>query len=206
MKTILIGIAGPAGVGKTSLARAISKYACSHHTTLSTSLVAGIFSLADSLKDECSEATGIPRSHFDDPVYKEALRPLMQWWGTEFRRNSFLGGNDGYWRQLFLGKVHEFKRLYDNAKLADTIVAFCPDVRFDDEAVMVLSAEKHGFMIKLEGTGFVGTTHTNHASEAGINPILFTHTYVTSHEIGITDLDRIAKEFYEDALKPIISR
>lgn len=212
MKLIVIGIAGKAKVGKTTLAHAlydhVTHVAHEHN-------VCAVLSLADPLKDECAAATDLPREWFDDATYKEFLRPLMQWWGTEFRRNEALGGDNLYWVKKAQERIVQW---FDEAlKLPEShntksLVVVIPDIRFDNEVDMVHEfdvfplGDGKGIIINLLGDGAQETPHTTHASEAGINPAKIDFEYTTYHSIGTVDLVRIADNLYESRILPFISK
>lgn len=205
MKLIVIGIAGKAKSGKTTVAKAVKDHLMftAHHHTLSV-----ILSFADPLKDECAAATGLPREWFDTPPYKENLRVLMQWWGTEFRRNPVLGGDLSYWRDK---AKEEIRRLYGQAMQdvdlheapPKALVVLMPDARFLNEADFIRSYE-HGFMLKIEATGAEEIAHTAHASETELPADRIDFVFHNDHTVGTTAVMRIAEEVYERIIEPVI--
>jgi hypothetical protein len=71
------------------------------------------FAFADALKDEIYDMVlkpfGLSRDLLDDSEVKSTFRPLMQWWGTEFRRseNPKLNGNPDIWIEKTLVKIQD---------------------------------------------------------------------------------------------------
>ncbi len=93
-------------------------------------------SFADALKQEVADALNRTRQE-SDPVYtveffnedrnRPVFRPLLQWWGTEYRRNQ----DPDYW----VRQVEKKTLAYDQ---------ICTDARFTNELTMLA---KHGFYI-----------------------------------------------------------
>lgn len=210
MKLIVVGIVGKAKAGKTTLANAIREQLMfsPHEFTICT-----VMSLADPLKDECALATQLPRAWFDDPIYKETLRPLMQWWGTEFRRNTLLGGCNHYWIDKMRDKIKDIEHeglhicATDNgdAHIPEAVVVLIPDVRFPNEVELVYEYE-HGLMVNLIAVGAEETTHSTHASEQSLLNAFFDVTYHNDHTKGTQDLIRIAQEFYDNHIACVIAK
>jgi hypothetical protein len=185
---ITIGLTGPARVGKTLSAELIAKIMIDNFGVHSA-----IISLADTLKDECAQATNIPRQWFDDPRYKETLRPLMQWWGTEFRRNPLLGGRDDYWTTALKQKYQSLPPAYE--------VLICPDVRFDNEAIALESfGEYKNFMIELVGENAPSTPHNGHISEKGVTSSYISVVITNDHADGVDALREQLEEWLGENL------
>lgn len=177
-KVIAIGITGKAKVGKDTLAKLLSGALYEKYR-----LTTEILPLAGTLKDECSKTLGIPREDFDDPKYKEHLRPLMQWWGTEYRRNPVLGGYNEYWCDQVLM----------NARNGNADVIIVPDVRFDNEAELVYDNFGDGMVVLVNGVDFETTSYAAHASEKGVSDALISHVVQNDHSKGIEPLERLAE-------------
>lgn len=68
---------------------------------------------ADALKEEVYERLlkhdGYDIDILDNPETKSILRPFMQWYGTEYRRNSILGGDPDYWIKKAMEKIGKIK-------------------------------------------------------------------------------------------------
>lgn len=91
---------------------------------------------ADCLKEEVAKACGVTVEYIEK--HKEIFRPMLQWWGTEFRRNLH---SDTYWITKWVKKVIAL----DETKIYMVVV---PDVRFINEANAI--KEAGGQVIKIE--------------------------------------------------------
>ena len=109
-----------------------------------------IIHFADSLKDEVSEVCEVSLEVIESN--KDLFRPMLQWWGTEFRRK--FKGSDDYWIQRVEEKVSYYASV--GAK-----VIFIPDTRFINEAKYIKS--RGGIIIKVDRPHLKSTD--NHASE-----------------------------------------
>lgn len=112
----LIGISGKKLSGKDALCNAIIG-----QTPVSAVRIA----FADALKEEVSLACSVSLSFIDQ--YKAQFRPMLQWWGTDFRRH-FQG--DDYWVRKAVSKLVE-------AADAGVGLVIIPDVRFQSEAAVI---------------------------------------------------------------------
>jgi hypothetical protein len=91
--------------------------------------------LADELKEECATMVAAHSDKVATDVLiemntdgqKEQYRLLLQWWGTEFKRNMV---SDTYWTD----KLHEWVLHHHRANREMVIV---PDVRFLNEVKMI---------------------------------------------------------------------
>jgi hypothetical protein len=84
---------------------------------------------------------------------KERYRLILQWWGTEFRRQMF---GDDYWRQRLAEKI---------ARLEPDQLAIITDVRFPDEADQI--KELGGILVRVVRPGMPDTG--NHSSETALD-------------------------------------
>lgn len=99
-------------------------------------------SLADALKEEVFDQVLRPNGIDREALYddrKSNFRLLLQWWGTEFRRNQF--GQD-YWVKKLDEQIEALK-----ASGFDGVVVV-PDVRFEDEADYILGRED-GWLVRI---------------------------------------------------------
>jgi hypothetical protein len=88
---------------------------------------------------------------------REKDAPLLQWWGTEYRREHF--GKD-YWIQMLHNRLPS---LYDDVHTERRVVI--ADTRFPNEANAVLEAED-GIVIRIDGPAQEDTgRQSNHPSE-----------------------------------------
>jgi hypothetical protein len=67
---------------------------------------------ADALKDEIYERILKP-NHLDkdvleDDVTKSVMRPMMQWYGTQFKRNLLFKGNPDHWIDKAVEKIKDY--------------------------------------------------------------------------------------------------
>ena len=87
---------------------------------------------------------------FNDPILKPAFRKLMQWWGTEYRRNLF---GESYW-------VDQMSKFIDS--IPEDSVLFINDVRFLNEASFVKS--HGGTLIRIVRPGIFSGSHPSETS------------------------------------------
>jgi hypothetical protein len=121
------------------------------------------FAFADALKDEVFDfvlkPNNISRQHLDNHATKEFFRPLLQWWGAEFRRELNIDdyqGNQNYW-------VNKVKNSIINLPTSDKINIICiSDVRFLSECEMI--KELGGHMIKINRFTNHESTHSSENS------------------------------------------
>jgi len=138
---IILGIAGKKQSGKDTFADYIIQNA--------RGLVAKMH-LSDPLKDEVAQLLSISRQRIDNE--KAYFRPLLQWYGTEWKRGQF--GND-YW----------IKKLEEKVLLSNAHIIIIPDIRFANEVDWV--RHMGGTVIKMERLGAVD--NDPHVSENQIN-------------------------------------
>jgi len=113
MKPKLIGIGYQKQVGKDTAAEIICE--------LLKPATCLIFHFADALKQEVSDALGVSVAELNEN--KKLYRPLLQWWGTEYRR----GQDPHYWTLKMQEQLDFYKSDYK-------IIA---DVRFLNEGNFV---------------------------------------------------------------------
>tara|TARA_Y100000310_G_C20680979_1_gene815922 strand:+ start:2852 stop:3397 length:546 start_codon:yes stop_codon:yes gene_type:complete len=124
---MVIGISGKKRSGKDTVFALINQITDREIRTVRTAF-------GDQIKREISDAMGIDSSAID--ADKEHFRPLLQWWGAEFRR-GFCGSD--YWIRKMRSVA---ARYYANDWLVIT------DVRFPNEAAMV--KELNGVMVRVD--------------------------------------------------------
>ncbi|KKL05679.1 hypothetical protein LCGC14_2603610 [marine sediment metagenome] len=66
------------------------------------------------------------RDQIGDPASKERWRPLLQWWGTEYRRNE----DPDYWIKKLLVRIDAFEDVGDRGTARSIVVDDC---RFPNE-------------------------------------------------------------------------
>jgi hypothetical protein len=142
--SIVIGIGGKKASGKSTVAEIIKK----RLETEGKSVL--IVPFAEALKDEVGDACGV--SDEDIEANKAVFRPILQWWGTEFRKK--FQGWDNYWVEIVNDKmIDEYYDAY-----------IIPDVRFLNEAKYITG--KGGYLIKVK-RGM--PTNDTHASETELD-------------------------------------
>ena len=124
---MLIGISGKKRSGKDTVGAMVVEWLNEH------GFDAAQVAFADQLKDEVAEATGVNRRMQE--MDKERWRPILQWWGVEFRRHYF--GQD-YWVSKMTQKLLAM----------DEDLAVVTDVRFRDEADFI--RDSGGFVVRVE--------------------------------------------------------
>lgn len=109
----LIAIVGQKGHGKDTV--------CSMIQNKLHSRIVERFAFGDFLKGEIADACGVSIPYINQQ--KPLFRPILQWWGTEFRR----GQDENYWtnkaRRAIIKSIHD--------------LAVITDCRFLNEAAMV---------------------------------------------------------------------
>jgi hypothetical protein len=141
---------------------------------------------ADALKEEVAEACGVTVDFINQ--HKDLFRPMLQWWGTEFRRQ--LNGND-YW----------IRRLEDKLSvLPEGTVVFVTDTRFQNEAEFVRSGGGH--ILRLVRPGYVSDRGASHASEVELESISPDSLIVAS---TVEELQQEATLWWQSQLQQISS-
>src|ERR1019366_1254374 len=126
---------------------------------------------ADELKSECASACGVTVEQIN--ADKARFRPLLQWWGTEFRRNL----DSDYWLKKMLAALDA---------LPECGAVFVTDVRFENEAQLIRS--RGGEIIRVirtnhhESGGLVG-----HASEIEMEGIMADYTVAAENVQELRD-------------------
>lgn len=108
----IIGISGKKQSGKDTLGAML---------VANSELPAQRVAFADALKEEVAAACGVTIAFIE--TNKTVFRPILQWWGTDFRRRYF---GDDYW----VVKVYE--KILEASKLGVLLVVIT-DTRFQSE-------------------------------------------------------------------------
>lgn len=152
MKPLIIGIAGGKGEGKDTVAQMIID-----RFPLDSVRIA----FADSLKMEVARACGMRLIDIEND--KQKYRPILQWWGTEFRRSQ----DDQYWIIRLNKKVSRY----------DGSIVVIPDVRFPNEFDYI--KEQGGVVWNV--TRDIYRDHlSKHASEVSLIDFSFDFTFVNN--------------------------
>ena len=135
-------------------------------------------SFADALKNEVAKACNVTVDFINQN--KDVFRPVLQWWGTEFRRGLY--GNN-YW----------LDRLDDTIRaLPDNSTVFVTDVRFLNEAEFVRSMG--GSIVKIIRVGHVEADHSQHQSELELEKIIADSRLCAA---SVSELKSVAKMWWE---------
>ena len=110
---------------------------------------------ADPLKDEVAAALNVDRAYIEE--HKAKVRPMLQWWGTEWRRETF---SDTYWVDQTAKRVDD---------VTDGIVVVT-DCRFPNETAML--AERGGIIVKIT-RNLPEDEHSRHVSERYVDELQF---------------------------------
>lgn len=147
----IIGISGKKHAGKDTATNAFI-------ATLSDIPIEHM-AFADALKDEVCEAVHVTREFLE--ANKDLFRPILQWWGTEFRRNLH---GDGYW----------INRLAEKVAASKAAVIIITDVRFLNEYAWV-DAQSGSTLIRIHRV-IGGASQDTHASEVELDHEQFDYT------------------------------
>lgn len=139
----IIGISGKKRSGKDAFCQLLRQ-----NTSIESMRVA----FADALKEEVAKATGVTVKFIDDN--KAEFRPILQWWGTDFRRRY--KGQDYWVRQAF-------EKILTSPLSVRMVVI--PDVRFRSEADYLRQAGAILVRIKRQET----EVEDNHSSEVDLD-------------------------------------
>ena len=104
------------------------------HTQLKNTARTARVAFADAIKQEVADATGFTTVFVNDN--KPRFRTILQWWGTEFRRDLC---HKNYWLDRLKEKVNQ---------LHEGTVVFITDVRFTNEAELIRSMG--GIIVRME--------------------------------------------------------
>jgi hypothetical protein len=172
-----IALIGEPGSGKSSIAQALCLLRPLEHLKPERRSFAGplkdevAHAIASTEEEEWHSARGetteqIIRRLMDDPDRKDLFRPILQWWGTEFRR----GQDENYWLKKFE------KSINFGATGGFYIV---DDLRFNNEYDLL---KKYDFTVVLLESGQTTRPVQAHASE--VDWKTWTPDYVLSYEPG----------------------
>ena len=144
----LIGITGKKRSGKDTVAGFIKQLASQKGLA---SCSAGF---ADALKQEVAQACGVTVDFIEEN--KELFRPILQWWGTDFRRKLC---GDKYW-------IHRMEATLRHIEEQQHAIAIVTDVRFHNEAQMVW--DQGGIVLRVWRPGLATDTHSREHDMDGV--------------------------------------
>ena len=156
--TRLIGIVGRKHHGKDTLCLMLRQL---------SRVPVNRFAFGDALKAEVSAAMGIPLDVIEQN--KDKFRPMLQWWGTDYRREMI---DSDYWRPWL-------DRALAEQEAGSLLVV--TDVRFSNEAHWI--RERRGLLVRIV-RDLYGEDEDNHASESESERIVVD---MTIHNSGLPD-------------------
>lgn len=152
----IIGLSGKKRSGKDSVAKYLTEIFTPHKCVS--------IAFADSLKEEVAKACGVTVDFLE--INKDIFRPILQWWGTEFRRELT---SRTYWIEKVLRKLADIQDYHNTT-------AIIPDLRYKNE--MECLEELGAILIRIERPNYTDTKHSQHASETELDGTKFDLTVV----------------------------
>lgn len=171
----IIGIAGKKRSGKDTAAKIIKDIigpACQ------------ILHFADALKEEVADVCLVSLKEIEEN--KELFRPMLQWWGTEFRRKY--QKDETYWIEQL------------DQKIIPDWVNIIADVRFPEEAEYI--KRNGGVLIRVDRYGGIGPKDS-HLSETALDhytELDFDHVITASSLDSLEQQTKIVTELLESYL------
>ena len=110
----------------------------------------------DDLKREVAAACGVTPDYIN--AHKARFRPILQWWGTDFRRAQF--GED-YWLKQMATAL---------AAQSPGATVLITDVRFANEAALVRA--RGGRLVKVVRLNYAPPAGEGHASETELDRVI----------------------------------
>ena len=160
---LIIGLSGRMGSGKDEIYKSALDYIGSESVQR--------FAFGDIVKQEVAELLDLSVGYIE--LKKKFFRPLLQWWGTEYRR-ALYGRN--YWLDQMRDRLNSDR---------NKEFAFVTDVRFVNEANLIKSLG--GIMVRVQRPGFIMCDKTkDHTSETDLDNYDFDHTI--TNDGGVNDL------------------
>lgn len=167
---MLIGISGKKRSGKDTVGAMVVEWLNEH------GFDAAQVAFADQLKDEVAEATGVNRRMQE--MDKERWRPILQWWGVEFRRH-------------YKGEDYWIRQMTEKLLAMEEQVVVLTDVRFRDEADYV--NRSGGYVLRVEReTGL----QDSHSSETDLDSYE-EFSDVIRNDGSLEDLERKVSEYLD---------
>lgn len=176
----LIGVTGQAGAGKDHL---FYEYSTRFNQQ------AERFALADGVKADIKDTLSLdPYDHYtalDSKPYSPEVRALLQWWGTELRRNQ----DEDYW-------IDHLARRIDQRLPRVDVPVFVTDVRFVNEARWV--RQQGGIVVKVEAGPLT------RAARLGITPerLVVVSSHPSESHVHLIEPDLHINSESPDSLEP----
>ena len=117
---------------------------------------------ADVVKQEVAVACGVGLSFIE--AHKDTFRPILQWWGTEFKRELV---RRDYWLEKVSCKLDELQR----SEGSDNLTVVITDCRFPDEVELVRA--RKGFMALVKRHADGERNPDGHESETDLDESCF---------------------------------
>lgn len=188
MKTVIIGLSGKMGVGKSTAIEILNEL------VQGTSTVIQQVKFAQPLYDIQEYVySRIKSVHVRPPSFVKD-RTLLQWLGTDWGRGTI---SDSIWVDLWSSKVSDIEIACRAMSTAETLVIVSDDVRFDNEAATVRALNGHIVQITSNKSGDrISLINTSHSSERGIDPSYVDHVVTNDSTI----------ESYKDSLRLLFEK
>jgi len=171
---IIIGLVGKKRSGKDTVAGFIKElYPMPEYIVVN-------HAHADSLKGEIMEACGVSLQFIEQN--KDVFRPMLQWWGTDFRRGLY---SNNYW----------IDRLNKKIVCSEADILVVTDVRFHNEAKNI--KEMGGYLL-----GISRLTKGNidyHPSETELETIHCDH--IIKNDGSLTELKNLTSQAVANILQ-----
>jgi hypothetical protein len=129
---VVVNLVAEAKSGKSVLASNLKEYINSNTVRHSEKMA-----YADAVKDDLARMLDLPIEYFYTEPYKTELRPMMQVYATNVRRNPILNGSPTYWTDYLLQELVESLKAsvgeLPATKDERTVILIADDVRFQTE-------------------------------------------------------------------------
>lgn len=168
----VIGMSGKKQSGKDTLANML--------IDLARPEIMQRIAYADALKREVAQACGVTVDFLEK--YKATFRPILQCWGTDFRRNPAVGGVDSYW----------LDRVQEAIWKSEAPWVILTDVRFPNEARQV--KRLGGYLVRVHRPS--NQPRDLHSSETALDDWTAWDAWV-NNEGDLDDLHAIAEDLWQ---------
>lgn len=190
--THVIGLTGPMGSGKDTVADLLTTHCGAHKMAFADALRAEIVEayciehvyltrretkehpLSALALSRCLDTAFVGRMLIQHQLFNDGQldmeaprspRQIMQWWGTEYRRAA----QPGYWVSKAAQLIH-----WRHQAMRDRLIVIT-DVRFEDEANMVRALGGQIWQIKRPGCEVPASAHVSEVTGEAFTPNLVIH-------------------------------